>query len=151
MSRPLSVKHIMVLVDGTASGSRAVDMAINVTCHLRANLTAIAIVETEVLRQLLNVQILTKDEMSEFEDDLQASAERHMAEVRERSLRCKLEIECVVAHGNSEVIIPQEVQARKVDLIIIGYFDSSRAQRNLLARQRQQIVDHAPSPVLVAR
>ncbi len=151
MSKPLYVKHVMVLVDGTATASRALDMAINISCHMRARLTALAMVETEVLRQLLSVNILTPGEMGEFEDDLQHSAKRHLAEARERALKQALEIECAIVRGNSELVVPQEVQERKVDLIVVGYFDSARAQRNLLARQRQQVVDHAPCPVLVAR
>lgn len=151
MSKPLSVKHILVVVDGTASASRAVDMAINICCHLRARLTALAMVETEVLRQLLSVNILTQCEMQDFENDLHLSAQRHLAETRERALRSSLPMECAIAHGNSEVVIPQEIQMRGIDLIVIGYFDSARAQRNLLVRQRQQIVDHAPCPVLVTR
>jgi nucleotide-binding universal stress UspA family protein len=43
------------------------------------------------------------------------------------------------------------VEARGVHLIVVGGFRSSRTTRDLLARQRQQIVDHAACPVLVVK
>ncbi len=151
MSGPTPVKHLLVLVDGTDTSSRGVDMAIAMARVLRARLTAMAVVETETLRQLLSVQILTPDEMNEFVEGLHESARRQLAEVRERALKRSLEIECVIAKGNSEVEVPKEVQSRGVDLIVVGFFDSTHAQRDLLARQRQQVVDHSSCPVLVTR
>ncbi|MDD5706826.1 MAG: universal stress protein [Kiritimatiellae bacterium] len=151
MSRPPPVKHVLVLVDGTDTSSRAVDLAIDLARALRVRLTAMALVETETLRQLLSVQVLTEVEMVEFEGSLQESACRQLAEVRERALKRGLEIEDVIARGNSEVVVPKEVQARGADLIVLGFFEYNRAQRDLLARQRQQVLDHAPCPVLVAR
>lgn len=151
MARPSPLKHLLVLVDGTDTSSRGVDMALDLARALQARLTAMAVVETETLRQLLSVQILTPAEMSDFEEGLQESARRQLAEVRERALARSVTIESVIARGNSEVEVPREVQSRGVDLIVMGYFDSARAQRDLLARQRQQVVDHASCPVLVTR
>jgi len=51
----------------------------------------------------------------------------------------------------SEEVIPREVEQRKVDLIALGGFQSNRASRDLLTRQRQQIVDHAACPVVVVK
>jgi nucleotide-binding universal stress UspA family protein len=48
-------------------------------------------------------------------------------------------------------MVPKEVEARGVDMIALGGFHSSRVTRDLLARQRQQIVDHAACPVLVVK
>ena len=57
----------------------------------------------------------------------------------------------VIVAGNSEEVVPREVEARRVDLIAVGGFQSNRATRDLLTRQRQQIVDHAACPVVVHR
>lgn len=151
MTRQLPVKHLMVLVDGTDASCRAVDQAIEMACLLPARLTALALAETDTLRQLLSARILTPDEMAEFEEGLRDSARRQLDEVRERASGKGIEIETLFADGNSEVVLPAEVRARAVDLVVVGYFDSSHAQRDLLDRQRQQVVDHAPCPVLVAR
>jgi len=151
MNKSSPVKHILVLVDGSEASSHAADFAIGLASMLRARLTAMAVVETETLRQLLYAQILSNHEMSEFEEELQASAERQTADIRERALRRHVEIEEVIVPGNSEELVPREVTERNVDLIALGGFHSRRATRDLLTRQRQQIVDHASCPVVVVK
>lgn len=151
MDKTTPVQHILVLVDGTEAAFRAADFGIALACALGAKLTAMAVVETETLRQLLNVKILSDVEMGEFEKELRGSSERQIAEVHERALRRKLVIDDVIVEGNSEEVVPREVETRGVDLIALGGFQSNRASRDLLTRQRQQIVDHAACPVVVVK
>jgi nucleotide-binding universal stress UspA family protein len=99
----------------------------------------------------LNVKILVDAEMGEFEKELHESARRHLAEVRERALDRKIVVEEVLLTGNVETVVPKEVEARGVDLIALGGFQSSKVTRDLLARQRQQIIDRAACPVLVVK
>jgi nucleotide-binding universal stress UspA family protein len=150
MAKP-PVNHILVLVDGTEASFRAADRAIELARALGARLTALTVVDTETLRQLLNVKILVDAEMGEFEKELEQSARRQLAEVRERALNQKVVIEEVLITGNVETVVPKEVQDRGVDLIALGGFPSTKVTRDLVARQRQQIIDRATCPVLVVK
>jgi len=150
MAKP-PVNHILVLVDGTEPSFRAADRAIELACALGAKLTALTVVDTETLRQLLNVKILVDAEMGEFEKELEQSARRQLAEVRERALNQKVVIDEVLVTGNVETVVPKEVQDRGVDLIALGGFPSTKVTRDLVARQRQQIIDRATCPVLVVK
>ena len=150
MAKP-PVNHILVLVDGTEASFHAADRAIDLARALGARLTALTVVDTETLRQLLNVKILVDAEMGEFEKELEESARRQLAEVRERALDKKLVIEEVLITGNVETVVPKEVEDRGVDLIALGGFASTKATRDLVARQRQQIIDRAACPVLVVK
>jgi nucleotide-binding universal stress UspA family protein len=150
MAKP-PVNHILVLVDGTEASFRAADRAIDLARALGARLTALAVVDTETLRQLLNVKILVDAEMGEFEKELEQSARRQLAEVRERALDKKLVIEEVLITGNVETVVPKEVQNRGVDLLALGGFQSTKITRDLVARQHQQIIDRAACPVLVVK
>ena len=150
MAKP-PVNHILVLVDGTEASFNAADRAIDLARALGARLTALAVVDTETLRQLLNVKILVDAEMGEFEKELEQSARRQLAEVRERALNQKVVIDEVLVTGNVETVVPKEVQDRGVDLIALGGFQSTKITRDLVARQRQQIIDRATCPVLVVK
>lgn len=151
MAKSGPVNHIVVLVDGTESSFRAADLAIELARIHGARLTALSVVETETLRQLLNVNILVDNEMAEFERELETSSRRHLAEVRERALKRKLVIQEELQMGNAEHILPKFVQEKEVDLIVIGGFEYKRATKDLMARQRQLIVDHSLVPVLVVK
>jgi len=150
MAKP-PVNHILVLVDGTEASFHAADRAIDLARALGARLTALAVVDTETLRQLLNVKILVDAEMGEFEKELEQSARRQLAEVRERALNQKVVIDEVLITGNVETVVPKEVRNRGVDLIALGSFPSTKVTRDLVARQRQMIIDRATCPVLVVK
>ena len=150
MAKP-PVNHILVLVDGTEASFNAADTAIDLARALGVKLTALAVVDTETLRQLVNVKILVDAEMGEFEKELEQSARRQLAEVRERALNQKVVIDEVLVIGNAETVVPKEVQDRGVDLIALGSFPSTKVTRDLVARQRQQIIDRAACPVLVVK
>ena len=145
------INHILVLVDGTESSYRAVEAAIDLARAVGARLTALAVVDTETLRQMLSVRILVDAEMGEFEKELEESSRRQLAEVRDRALDRRVVCDDVLLTGNTETIVPREVQERGVDLIALGGFQSTKITRDLLARQRQQIIDRARCPVLVVK
>jgi len=151
MAKSGPVTHILVLVDGTESSFRAADLAIELARVHDARLTALSVVESERLRHLLNVKILVDSEMSQCEKEHETSNRRHLAEVRERALKRKLVIEEELQTGNAEQILPKFVQEHEVDLIMIGGFEYRQATKDLMARQRQLIVDHSLVPVLVVK
>ena len=147
----LLVNHILILVDGTKSSFRAADYAIDLARTLGARLTALAVVDTDTLRQLLNVKILVDSEMAEFERELEQSSQNQLDEVRQRAMSKRVKFEDVLRSGNSEVIVPIELAQRKVDLLVMGAFQSERVKHDLIARQRQQILDRSACPILVVK
>jgi nucleotide-binding universal stress UspA family protein len=147
----LLVNHILILVDGTKSSFRAADYAIDLARTLGARLTALAVVDTDTLRQLLNVKILVDSEMAEFERELEQSSQNQLDEVRQRAMGKRVKFEDVLRSGNSEVIVPIELAQRNVDLLVMGAFQSERVKHDLIARQRQQILDRSACPILVVK
>jgi nucleotide-binding universal stress UspA family protein len=145
------VGHILVLVDGTKSSFRAADYAIDLARTLGARLTAMAVVDTDTLRQLLHVNILVDSEMDEFEQELQQSAQHELDEVRQRAMSKRVKFDDVLRSGNSEVVVPKELAQREVDLLAMGAFHSDRVKYDLIARQRQQILDRAACPILIVK
>ena len=145
------VSHILVLVDGTQSSYRAADYAIELARTVGARLTALAVVDTDTLRQLLHVRILVDVEMAEFERELADSAQHQLDEVRNRAMDKRVKFEDILRSGNSEVIVPIELTERGIDLLAMGAFKSERVKTDLLARQRQQILDRANCPIIVVK
>ena len=151
MLKDAPVTHIMVLVDGTESAARAVELGCALARVLRVRLTGLAVIEIETLHQLLSAKVLTETEMGDFEEALKESGTRHLEAAVKTARAHGVAMETVLLAGNSEVIVPREVEKRGVDLVVVGAFDSNEVRFELLFRQRQQIVDHAPCPALIAR
>jgi nucleotide-binding universal stress UspA family protein len=145
------INHILILVDGTKSSFHAADYAIDLARTVGARLTALAVVDTDTLRQLLNVKILVDTEMQEFERELEQSAQNQLDEVRQRAMNRRVKFDAVRRSGNSEVIVPIELAERKVDLLVMGAFQSEKVKHDLIARQRQQILDRAVCSICIVK
>jgi nucleotide-binding universal stress UspA family protein len=63
----------------------------------------------------------------------------------------RVKFQDVLRSGNSEVIVPVELSELEVDLLAMGAFRSERVKFDLVARQRQQILDRATCPVVVVK
>lgn len=146
-----SIRHILVLVDGTESSFHAADYAIELAHCVGAQVTAMAVVDTDTLRQLLNVRILVDSEMAEFERELAESGQHQLDEVRHRAMSHRVKFDDVLRSGNSEDIVPIELSRRGIDLLVMGAFESNRVKFDLLARQRQQVLDRASCPILLVK
>jgi nucleotide-binding universal stress UspA family protein len=146
MARSL-VNHILLLVDGTKSSFQAADYAIDLARTVGARLTALAVVDTDTLKQLLNVKILVDSEMAGIRT--RTGAERSEPAGRSAAARDEQtgQVRRRAASGNSEVIVPIELAQRNVDLLVMGAFQSERVKHDLIARQRQQILDRAACPI----
>ena len=151
MHKESPIRHVLVLVDGTETASRAIELAVALARTLRARLTGMVVIELETLHQLLSAKVLTETEMSDFEAGLKESGEHHLDAARTLAHAHGVKLEPLIIGGNSEVVVPREVAARGVDLIVLGRFDSNQVRFELLSRQRQQVLDRAPCPVIVAR
>ena len=80
MARPL-IRHILTMVDGTESSIAAAEYAIQFARAFKANLTAVAIVDTATLKHLLSTKILVAAEMEEYEREqfvIMKMAKRHL-------------------------------------------------------------------------
>ena len=82
MPKDAPIRHVLVLVDGTESAERAVQLAVELARALRTRLTGLTVIELETLHQLLSANVLTAPEMKDFEAGLAESGARHLEAAR---------------------------------------------------------------------
>jgi len=151
MGQRYPVTNILLVVDSTESGLKAARYAIDLAKSTGAALTAAYVVDTETLKQLLTKRILVSVEMEEFERELELSGRKYVEEVNRIAREQGVEIEPVELKGSVHNAIISEQKKRGADLVIIGGFKSSVTQRDLVARERQLILDQISCPVLVIK
>jgi nucleotide-binding universal stress UspA family protein len=151
MASEFPYKHVMVWIDGTDAAERACKAAIDIARSCRAKLTAVAVVDTEILGTLLKQRLLVVEEEQEFEVELEASTEKYLRNAREAAARAGVKMETVLLKGAVHSAITDAQSARAVDLIVMGTFNSADVRRDLNARGRQLVVDGARCPVMLVR
>jgi len=143
--------HIMVLVDGSRQSFRAAEEAIRLAREVGARMTAMAVIDTETLKNLLTYRILATQEMSDFQVELETSARQYLDRVRTMALEEKVQVEQVLVKGPYHTSVLSQQKQLNADLVVIGAFQSSQATRDLLARELQKIAAMVPCPVLMVK
>ena len=146
-----AITHILILADGSAQSFRAAETAIGLSRETGARLTAIAVIDTETLRNLLTYRILATQEMSDFEAELETSARKYLDRVRAMAMDEKVVAEQVLVKGPFHTSVLAQQKQQEADLVVIGGFKSSQATRDLLARELQKILDQSPCPVMMVK
>ena len=144
-------KSILLLVDATEKSAAATATAIELAKQWKAELIAVSVVYTATLKELLTYKIMVPDEMSEYERDLELTAQRQLAHVEEQARKAKVAMTPVHKKGSIHGVVLAEQSSRKVDLIILSAFRPSLVTRDLLAREKQLILDEAACEVLIVK
>lgn len=145
------ITHVMAVADGSEQGFRAAERAILIAKAFGAKLTAISVIDTETLRQLLTYRILATQEMSDFEAELETSARQYLDRVRNMAMDQKVVAEQVLVKGPCHTAVLAQQKQLAVDLVCMAAFKSRDAARDLLAREYQKIVDDALCPVMLVK
>jgi nucleotide-binding universal stress UspA family protein len=145
------IRTVLVFAEGSEGASRAADVAVLLARVHRADLLAVAVVDTETLSMLLRQHILVRDEMVEFGTELEASAERQLRGVANQAKSEGVSVQTALLKGNIHATIVAEARRRNADLIVLSGFTSTMTRRDVLAKEKQYVVDEAPCPVLLVK
>lgn len=141
----------MLFAEGSEEGSRAARDAIQLAADEQATLVIAAVVDTNTLKQLLTAKIFIQDEMEEYEHDLEDSSRKQLNYIAQLADKAKVKNRTALLRGACHSAILKEQRERDADLLVMGAFRASTASRDLMAREKQLILDDIPCPVLLVR
>lgn len=145
------IRTILLFADGSEGSVRAAETAVLLAEVHEADLVAAAVVDTETLSMLLRQHILVDEEMVEFDAELEESAKRHLRVVANHARREGVPVETVLLKGTIHSALLAEARRRQADLIVLSGFTSTMTRRDVLAKEKQYVVDEAPCPVLLVK
>jgi nucleotide-binding universal stress UspA family protein len=116
-----------------------------------AHLTAVYVVNTKALSELVKAGIFVAIERDEYQRDLQADADRYLRHVAKLAAQMQLEIETVKLEGSTHVVVKQLLKERKADLLVLGGITDIRSRREELSSETDRMMRTSPCPVLVVR
>ncbi|MBL7223504.1 MAG: universal stress protein [Candidatus Brocadiae bacterium] len=144
-------RHILVLIDGTESAIQAAKYAIQLARSSKAQLTAIAIVDTATLKHLLSASIMVAAEMEEYQLELSDSGRKQLDYVASLAKDEGVKLNTSLLKGAAHAAVLAEQKSSGADLIVIGAFRWTLSQRDQIARERQLLLDESPCPILFVR
>jgi len=142
---------ILLFAEGSQEGMKAARDAIGLAVDEEATLVIAAVVDTSTLRQLLSSHIFLQEEMEEYERDLEESCRKQLNYVAQLADKAGVRNRTSLLRGSCHSVLLREQKERAADLFVTGAFRASTVRRDLMAREKQLILDEIPCPVLLVR
>ena len=145
------LKNILVAISGSDISMHAAQYGIMMAKTYRCELTAVYVVDTATLKELLLAKIFVEEESLEYQQSLEANGHRYLNYVEELAASKGLAIKKILRHGTISTEILNTAEEIKADLIVLGGWTEDPASRDLLSRSRREVLMHAKCSVLVAK
>ena len=145
------VHKIMVYIDGTEQSITAAQYAICLSRAINAELTALYIVNTRALSDLLKTHIFVKSEEEEFQRDLEADADRYLKHVRELARQKGLLIQTIKTSGTIHQEIKNKIIEHNIDLLVLGELSRIQSRRDELYNEAERAMRSVPCSVLIVK
>jgi nucleotide-binding universal stress UspA family protein len=140
---------ILLLTEGTDEGMEASRDAIALAEDEEADLIILSVVDTHTLKQLLTNRIFVEEEMKEYEEELHNSSQKQLDYVSQLASDRNLEYRSSLETGACHTVVLNELRASGADLLIMGAYRATQVKTDLMAREKQLILDESPCPILL--
>ncbi len=144
-------KQIVVYLDGSESSMTAIMYGIKLAKEHDAKLTAVYVVNTRALSELVKAGIFVSVERDEYQLDLQLDADRYLRHASRLAQQKQVLIETVKLEGTVHVVMKELLKSSKADLLVLGGVTDIRSRREELASETDRMLRTSPCPVLVVR
>ncbi len=145
------VEKIMVYIDGTEQSITAAQLAICFAKYTGARLTAIYVVNTRALDDLLKAKIFLEEEEVEYARDLEADAQRYLNHVAELCRQKGVEVETLNIRGSVHQEILDAVKERGIDILFIGELARIRSRRDEFYDEAERAMRSVGCSVLIVK
>lgn len=144
-------KQIVVYLDGSESSMTAIMYGIKLAKEHDAKLTAVYVINTKALSELVKAGIFVAVERDEYQKDLQQDTDRYLKHAARLASQKEVDIETVKLEGTVHIVVKELLKAQKADLFVLGGITDIRSRREELASETDRMMRTSPCPVLVVR
>jgi len=142
---------ILVYIDGTEQSITAAQYGICLASFYHADLTALYVINTRAMEDLLKARIFLKDEQMEYEHDMEADAERYLNYVNELAVKKGLSITKRSSRGSVHKEITDIVKDEDIDLLVIGELSRIRSRRDEFYDEAERAMRTVACSVLIVK
>lgn len=147
------VKHtfsrILLLIESTDAGMEAARDAIALARDEDAELVILSVVDTHTLKQLLTHRIFVEDEMEEYEEELESSAQKQLEYVAQLAGEADVDYRTIQEEGACHTEVLNELRENEADLLVMAVYQATQTNTDLMAREKQLILDETPCPIML--
>ncbi len=148
----LTLKRILLPVDGSACSRNATSYALSLAQQTGAQVFAIHVSRPRWVQPVEEGSLETSaDVVLKLQEEAAADTERLLGEVAEAAKQAGITLETCEMSGNPPRSIVQFAKQVAADLVVMGTHGRSGIARAVLGSVTEDVIRHAPCPVLVVR
>lgn len=144
-------KQILVYLDGSEDSVTAAMAAIILGRRLEATITAMYVVNTRALQDLVKARIFLDVEEQEYRRDIESDATRYLDHVQRLGAQKGVPVLPVKASGTVHTEVKRYLQEHHIDMLVLGGISGIHSRRDELLSETDRMMRTSPCPVLVVR
>ncbi|MGI6433564.1 MAG: universal stress protein [Sphaerochaetaceae bacterium] len=144
-------KQMLVYLDGSEDSVVAAMAAIALALRLEAHLTAMYVINTKALGELVKARIFLEMEEREYRRDIEADADRYLNHVEKMAAQKGVPFTAVKTSGSVHTEVKRYVKENEIDLLVLGGISHIHSRRDEMVSESDRMMRTAPCPVLVVR
>ena len=145
------VNNILVAISGSDASINAAKYAIMFSKIYKCRLTAIYVIDTATLKELLISKIFVEDESMEYEKSLEDNGHRYLNFVEELALKKGIKIDKLLKRGSIYGEVIKASEETNADIIMLGGWEQNRTMRDLISHSHKEILMNAKASVFIVK
>lgn len=143
--------NVIVAVSGSDASINAARYAIMMSKQYGCKVTAVYVVDTATLRQLLLTRIFIEEESKEYEESLSSNGRRYLQFVADMANRKGVRIDTELRSGAIYTEILKVAEEKRAELILLGGWENRHDQRDSVSIAHREILHYARCSVLIVK
>lgn len=150
-----SIQKIMIPTDGSDYSMRAAEYGISIAKMLDVPIMVVYVIDEVLLDQISNDPILDQlikvTRRENLEQELKRDGQRHIHYVMSLAEKEGVKSISFIARGRPFEQIVHIVKESNIDLIVMGTYGLTGAERILIGSVAERVIEYASCPVLVIK
>lgn len=145
------MSNIITVITGSDASILAAKYAIVLAKQHHCKLTAVYVVDTATIKQLMLSKIFIQEESADYEKSLEANGQRYLSFVDELAHAKGIKIDREIRKGAVYTEILSAADEKKADLIVLGGWEKDRSARDIISHAHREIMVNAKCSVLLVK
>ncbi len=144
-------KRLLVYLDGSEDSMSAAMASIVLARQLGASLSAVYVVNTKALQDLVKAHIFLDIEQQEYQRDIEGDAERHLNHVKKLGKKKGIDVTCFRREGEVTREVRDCISENRIDILVLGGLSEIHSRRDELLSDTDRMMRSASLPVFVVK
>lgn len=145
------INKVLVAISGSDSSINGAKYAIMLAKMYKWDLSVVSVVDTSTLKELLISKIFVEEESIEFQDNLEANAQRYLNYIEEIAKSKGVQINKLTKRGSVSTMIIEAAEEVDADIVVLGAWQLNRSKRDLFTRAHMDILMDSKRSVLIVK